>query len=74
MKLLGLIGMLGGIPNIAKALGVSPATIRHWMRTHPRGFLKYCPELKVMLDGLGYDNSLWMLVAAVTEAENDMRA
>lgn len=31
--------------ELARVLGVSPATVRHWTRQNPRGILRYAPEL-----------------------------
>lgn len=75
MTLLGIIEMLGGVPECSRALGVSPATIRHWMRTNPRGFFKYTPELtKLMRRQLRTERPHEILTFAVTAAEQELRA
>lgn len=51
---------------MGKQLGVAPATVRHWLRTNPRGFLKFAPELRSRV-------APETLIRAVVDHENELR-
>lgn len=51
----------------ARALGVTPATVRHWLRQNPRGILKYAPEI------VNRGTEPQALIASVMEHEEFLR-
>ena len=56
----------GGPTEVGRRLGVSPATVRYWLRMNPRGFLKFAPELRSIV-------APESLVSAVAEHEEELR-
>lgn len=75
MTLQGITEMLGGVPECARSLGVSQATLRHWMRENPRGYFKYTPELtKLMRERMGTSRPHEILTHAVLKREKTLRA
>lgn len=40
-----LIKHFGSLAQCAEELGVTPVTVRNWVRKNPRGILKHAPEI-----------------------------
>lgn len=40
-----LIKHFGSLAKCAEELGVTPVTVRNWVRKNPRGILKHAPEI-----------------------------
>ena len=40
-----IIKHFGSLAKCAEELGVTPVTVRNWVRQNPRGILKHAPEI-----------------------------
>ena len=56
--------------RMAKSLGVTPETVRSWIKTNPRGMLKYSPEI-VKDKNVTASQIVWEVVYREKELKNN---